>query len=103
VKEVSKPVAHMIVSTGLWIPSSVMMPSETISRISVEITSTLGSTSASRYPGPGVSRRHSGGNEGMSWSTSSGFLASLVFIFSVKSVRAPFCSTEPRRVAPWAD
>ena len=72
--ETSKPVAHTIASTFRILPSWVSMPFGWIHLICVLIKSTycqpthsrntFDCTNASKYPGPGVNRRHPGGKEG---------------------------------------
>lgn len=102
-KVVSKPVAHTRTSVGWCVPSAVMMPSASTLVIGDEITSTLSSARASRYPGPGVSRRQAGGKDGIRSFTSSGFPARRRFMFCTKTSRASICCGVPVMVAPWTD
>ena len=63
--------------------------------------STLSSTRASRYPGPGVRRRQPTEKDGMSASRISGFLESRWAIMARKASTAPFCISEPRKETSW--
>lgn len=66
-------------------PVSRIMEVGLIEAILVETNSTLPSTRASRYPGPGVRRLHPTAKEGVRASTISGFLASRSFISARKA------------------
>ena len=103
VKLVSNPVAHTRVSVGWCFPSAVTIPSASTLVIGDLMMSTLSSVRASRYPGPGVSLRQTGGKDGISSSMSSGFPARRCFIFCKKTSFAPICSGVPVMVAPWTD
>ena len=103
VKEVSKPVAQMIVFTSRCAPSLVTMPLSVIRTIGSEMTLTFSSQSDSRYLGPGVNLRQPGGKSGSIWSMTDGLLVVLFFICLVNAILAPCCSDDPRCVMPWFD
>lgn len=62
---------------------------------------TLSSTSASKYPGPGVNLLHPAGKVGWSACAISGFFTSLVRIFSANATIAPFCISLSFIVTAW--
>lgn len=103
VKDVSNPVAQTRTSVGWCFPSAVMIPSASTFTIGDVKTSTLSSVRASRYPGPGVSLRQTGGKDGIMSSIRAGFPARRRFMFSRKTPLAPTCSGVPVMVAPWTD
>ena len=63
--------------------------------------STLSSTRASRYPGPGVRRRQPTEKDGTRASRISGFLESRSAIMARKASTAPFCISDPRKETSW--
>lgn len=80
--------AQITASTSRDVPSVVMIDALVKWDIGVRMKETLSSVNASRYPIPGVGRRHSGAKSGRICSRISGFFSSRLVISAVYSTFA---------------
>lgn len=96
-----KPVAQTMTSKSTLFPFSSSIPEGLMATMLLRMKSTLSSTRASRYPGPGVMRLQPTPKDGTRASAISGFLARRVCIMSVKCNTASCCNSDPLMETAW--